>query len=206
MYTLYYSPFSCSLAVHMALKKIDSDFKLEKIDVRKDMHNQPDFLKINKHGKVPVLKDADQLVDQGGSILLYLADKHPQVNLLPAIADPARADAISTLFYMSNTVHPTFAMLFYPDRFTQGEASDVFNNAAIKIMEILTELNQTLAHKDFLCGEQVYVADYYLRTMLNWTQLFKISLDDYPNLMTYKNRMDKLTEVIQAIAYEMTVF
>ncbi len=206
MYTLYYSPFSCSLAVHMALQKISGDFKLEKIDVRKGVHNQPEFLELNKHGKVPVLKDGNQLIDQGGGILLYLADKHPEMNLIPAITDPARADAISTLFYMSNTLHPTFAMLFYPDRFTQGKASDVFSNALLKVMEILNELNQSLENKDFLSGKQLYVADYYFTTMLNWTQLFKISLDDYPNLIAYKSRMDAQAEVSQAVKHEMTVF
>ena len=206
MYTLFYSPFSCSLAVNIALEKIGEEFELVKIDVRKGMHKTDYFLKLNKHAKVPLLQDGDQFIDQGAGILHYLADKHPATNLMPTINEPERGIAISTLFYMSNTVHPTFAMVFYPDRFTLGAPSDVFDHAVISVKQILTELNQELENIPFLCGNKPYAADYYLLTMLNWPQLFKISLEDYPNLIAYKTRMGNQPEVSRAIEKEIAVF
>lgn len=206
MYTLYYSPFSCSLAVNMALEKTGVEFELVKIDVRKGMHNTEDYLKLNKHGKVPLLQDGNMLIDQGAAILLYLADKHPSTQLMPAIDDPVRGHAVSMLFYISNTVHPTFAMLFYPDRFTLGEANDVFECATTRAKQILDELNQELENKLFLCGDKPFVADYYLATILNWPQLFKINLEHYPNLITYKTTMADLPEVSRSIKKEMAVF
>lgn len=206
MYTLFYSPFSCSFAVNIALEKINKKFESVKIDVRKGQHKTTEFLTLNSRGKVPLLQDGDQLIDQGAGILLYLADKHPGAHLIPPISSPERANAVSTLFYMSNTVHPTFAMLFYPDRFTLGTPSGVFDSAIVKAKEILTELNQGLENKYFLCGSNPYVADYYLITMLNWPPLFKINLEDYPNLISYKKRMGDQAEVSRAIEKEMTVF
>ncbi len=206
MYKLYYSPFSCSLAVHMALEKINVDFELEKIDVRKGTNQKEAFLKLNKHGKVPLLQDEDQYIDQGAGILLYLADKHQGSNILPSMGQPERANAISTLIYMSNTVHPTFAMAFYPDRFTQGMPADVYNKAIEKIKDILSELNQEIENKLFLCGELPFAADYYLITMMNWLQLYNISLDNYPKLKSYKQRMTDLPEVSRAIEKEMLEF
>lgn len=206
MYTLFYSPFSCSLAVNIALEKIGKKFETVKIDVREGQHQTEEFLTLNKRGKVPLLQDGDQFIDQGAGILLFLADKHPEAHLIPSIGSLKRANAVSTLFYMSNTVHPTFAMLFYPDRFTLGTPSGVFNSATVKSKEILTELNQDLENKSFLCGNKPYVADYYLITMLNWPQLFKINLEDYPNLISYKKRMADQSEVSRAIEKEMTVF
>lgn len=206
MYTLYYSPFSCSLAVHIALQKIGNEFKLEKIDVRKGMHTKEAFLGLNKRGKVPVLQDGDQFIDQGAAILLYLNDKHPNAHIIPTADHPKRSHALSSLLYISNTVHPTFAMLFYPDRFTQGDKNDVFKASTEKAMSLLTELNQALDDQPFLSGEEAYAADYYLTTILNWTQLFKIDLKEYPNLISYKKRMDALPEVSQAVKSEMTEF
>ncbi len=203
MYKLFYSPFSCSLAVHMALQKIDVAFELEKIDVRKGMNQKEAFLKLNKHGQVPLLQDKGQFIDQGASILLYLADKHQNSNILPSIGQPGRAGAISTLFYMSNTLHPTFSMVFHPDRFTLGEPTDVFNKAIEKIKDILSELNQEIENKLFLSGDQPFAADYYFITMMNWLQLYKISLEHYPNLRSYKQRMGDLPEVSRAVEIEI---
>lgn len=206
MYTLFYSPFSCSFAVHIALEKIGADFELEKIDVRKGTHQTEAFLKLNKRGKVPILKDGEQWVDQGAAILLYLADKHPETHMIPAGNDPLRTDAICTLFYMSNTVHPTLAMAFYPDRYSNGQSKDVLSKAIERTKQLLSEFELQLADKKFLNSEKPYIADYYLATMLNWLQLFQISLDSYPNLQAYKQRMGDLPEVGRAATKEMIEF
>jgi len=206
MYKLFYSPFSCSFAVHIALEKIGTDFESEKIDVRKGMHQTEEFLKLNKRGKVPLLQDGDQLVDQGAAILLYLADNNPETHMIPPINDPQRAEAISTLFYMSNTVHPTLAMAFYPNRYSHGNSDDVLHRAIERTKKLLSEFDQTLAYKKFLTNEKPYIADYYLTTMLNWLQLFQISLDPYPNLQEYKKRMEGLPEVSKAAEKELVNF
>ncbi|MCP5170207.1 MAG: glutathione S-transferase family protein [Hahellaceae bacterium] len=203
MYKLYYSPFSCSLAVHIALEKIGADFELEKVDVRKGVHCKEEFLRLNKRGKVPLLQDGDLFVDQGAAILLYLSDKHPESEMMPAANDPNRAAAISALFYMSNTVHPTLGMAFYPARFSHGDSNDVLSKAIEKTKLLLEEFDQELTDKSYLNGAKPYSGDYYLTVMLNWLPLFKISLDPYPNLKAYKQRMGDLPEVGRASGKEM---
>lgn len=206
MYKLFYSPFSCSFAVHIALEKTGADFDLEKIDVRKGMHQSEAYLKLNKRGKVPLLQDGDLFIDQGAAILLYLADKHPETHMLPPINDQKRPAAISALFYMSNTVHPTLAMAFYPERFSHGDSKDVFKRAIERTKELLSEIDQVLSDSNFLTSDKPFVADYYLTAMLNWLQIFQISLEPYPKLQAYKQRMGDLPEVARALGKEMTEF
>ena len=206
MYKLFYSPFSCSLAVHIALEKTGYDFAMEKIDVRKGEHQKKEYLELNKRGKVPLLKDGDKYIDQGAAILLYLADKHPETGMMPPINDPQRAEAISALFYMSNSVHPTLAMAFYPDRFSHGNSGDVLSKAIERTKQLLSELNQDIVDEGFLSGAKPYTADYYLITMLNWLQLFQINLDTYPKLQAYKQRAGELPEVARAVGKEMVEF
>jgi glutathione S-transferase len=204
MYTLYYSPFACSLAVHIALEKIDTDFELDKVDVRQGQHKTEAYLKINKHGKVPLLKDGDQLIDEGAAILLYLAEKHPEANILPLVNTKQRGKALSALFYMSNTVHPAFSIAFNPERFTiSATTNEVLQSAKKKIERLLEEFDQQMAEQNFISGNNVYAADYYLLAMLNWLQLFQVTLNAYPRLLTYKQRMDDLPEVTRAQSKEM---
>ena len=203
MYTLYYSPFSCSLAVHMALEKVGIAFELAKIDVRKAAQNSEAFLRVNKRGVVPVLGDGDRYIDQGAAILLYLSEQHPETEILPPQGAPEWAGAISNLFYMSNTVHPAFKMAFYPERYTHGKPEDVLGAALERAKTLMAELDHLLDGQRYLNGDKPYAADYYLSTILNWLQVFKMSLEDYQNLEGYKRRMADLPEVARAFAKEL---
>jgi glutathione S-transferase len=203
MYKLYYSPFACSLAVHIALEKIGTEFELETVDVRKGQHQTKKYAKLNKHGKVPLLQDGDQLIDQGAGILLYLAEKHPEANIMPATGTQNWGQALSALFYMSNTVHPAFSIAINPDRFTTGGTDVVLRKSMEKIEQLLAELNLQLVNQDFISGDKPYAADYYLAAMLNWLRLFKKKLDAYPNVKSYKARMNNLPEVSRAVGKEM---
>ena len=107
---------------------------------------------------------------------------------------------------ISNTVHPTLKMAFYPERYSQGDSKDVLAKALEKTADLMQQLDQDLEGQSYLNGEQPYAADYYLTTMLNWLQVFKISLSDYPNLKAYKQRMDQLPEVAKAVGKEAKEF
>ena len=202
-YKLYYSPFACSLAVHMALIKIGEAFELEKIDVKKGQHQTERYLRLNPHGKVPLLQDGTKLIDQGAGILLTLSEQHPEAELLPTSGSPECGIALSELFYMSNTVHPAFSMAFNPDRFTSGDKTHVYDAALSRVDSLLEEINGKLNQHDFLNGNKPYLADYYLVVMLNWLRIFKKGLAPYPNLKRYKARMDQLPEVSRAVNTEI---
>lgn len=206
MYTLYYSPFACSLAVHMALEKVGNPFKLEKINIQKGDHQQQAYGALNPRKKVPLLKHNDVFIDQGAAILIYLADLHPETGMMPPLGSDERSAAISMLFYLSNTLHPAFSIAFNPERFTNGEGDELLTKAIEKIGTILSEFNDQLATQDYLTGNHIFVTDYYLVSMLNWLQLFKMSLACYPHLTKYQERMARLPEVERAFEKEALQF
>ena len=195
MYTLYYSPLSCSSAIHMALEKTGVDFSLEKINFKNSEHRQEPCRPFDHRKKAPLLRHGTVYVDQGAAILLYLADLHPEIAMIPPAGGEGRSAAISMLFYLSNTLHPAFLIAINPEQFTNGQPDEVSNRAVEKIETILTEFDERLEAQDFLMGCDVIVADYYLVSMLNWLQLFQKSLALYPNLATYQKRMIELPEV-----------
>lgn len=206
MYTLYYSPFACSLAVHMALEKVGNPFRLEKINIQKGDHQQHAYGALNPRKKVPLLKHDDVLIDQGAAILIYLADLHPETAMMPPPGADERSAAISTLFYLSNTLHPAFSIAFHPERFTNGKPDELLTKAIEKIETILSEFNEHLATQDYLTGRHVFVMDYYLLSMLNWLPLFSLSLACYPHLAEYQRRMAELPEVVRAFEKEAAQF
>jgi glutathione S-transferase len=83
---LFYSPGACSLSPHIVLREIGQDFTLEKVDLtKKKTESGKDYLTINPKGQVPaLLLDDGSLLTEGVAIVLYLADKVPNCNLIAA--------------------------------------------------------------------------------------------------------------------------
>ena len=55
MYTLYYSPGTASMVVHLALLEIGAPYQLKRVDFATDAQHDPKYLELNPHGTVPTL-------------------------------------------------------------------------------------------------------------------------------------------------------
>ncbi len=206
MYNLYYQPFSCSFAVHAALEKIGRPYTLHKVDLNKGEHQLPEFLNINSMAQVPVLEHKGKHLKQAGAILLHLSEQYPDTALLPELSSPDRAPALQMLFYLSNTIHPLFARLFYPERISKESKDDVKVIAIEKIGSILEEFNSLFSKQHYCVSNELYAPDYYLFAILNWLRLFQIDISNLPHLKAYIQRMKTHSEVLSTIEKEMKSF
>src|SRR4029079_13576793 len=53
------------------------------VDLDKNEQKTREFLALNPHGKIPVLVDGDFVLPESNAILWYLAETHPDSNLVP---------------------------------------------------------------------------------------------------------------------------
>jgi len=203
MYTLYYSPFACSFAVHTALEKCAAPFKLEKVDIYKHEHLHPQYLALNPNAQVPLLTRDETTITQASAIMLYLAEQHPESQLMPSIQSQDRAKAIETLFYLSNTVHPYFLRLFYPKRISEKHPDEVKKIGLEYIHQEFEKFNQQLSNQKYCVSNTIYAPDYYWLAMLNWAIHHKIDLSAYKHLNSYISRMRKQPEVQTVFEKEM---
>ncbi len=206
MYSLYYQPFACSFAIHTALQKIAAPYELHRIDLNKQEQIKDGFLTINPLAQVPVLKYQDKTIRQAGAILLFLSEQHPEAQLLPDVSSPDRGLALETLFYLSNTVHPLFSRLFYPERFAEDGAKEVKKIALKKIRSVLENFDQLFSKQDYSINNHLYATDYYLLAILNWLRLFQVDITDLVHLKSYIQRVKKNMEVHTILTKEMQVF
>lgn len=202
MYTLYYQPFACSYAVHIALEKIGQPFRLHKVDLRNKEQQADVFLAINPQGQVPVLQYDGETLTQAGAILLRLSELHPDARLMPEPASDSRNSALQALFYLSNTLHPIFSMLFYPERVSTSASDEVKAIALEKIQIQLRYIEIRFDKHAYCSGEEPFAPDYLLLAILNWCRLFKISLRDFPNIKRFLVLMNGCAEVEKALATE----
>ena len=115
MYTLYYMSGACSLAIHVVLNELGQQLKLENVRVPEGQPRNPEFLKINPRGQVPVLVEEDgNPIREGGAIIAYLLDKHHSP-MMPK-SGKARAKALEWLMFANATLHPAYGRVFFTMR------------------------------------------------------------------------------------------
>ena len=207
-FTLYYSPFACSFAIHAALDKLGVTVALVKVDIYKHEHLTPEFKTLNPQAQVPVLKHAinnqeDIIITQASAILLYLSELYPDAMLMPELGSKERAKSLETLFYLSNTLHPYFLRLFYPDRLSNESPDNVKDLGIQKIHEALKDIDEQLSKQMYCTCDTLYAPDYYLFAMLNWLRIHPVDISEMDNLKAYIKRMKSHSEIQAVLGKEM---
>jgi glutathione S-transferase len=196
---LYYAPHACSLAPHIVLRELDLPFELIRVDnTTKRTANGDDFLAINPKGYVAALQlDNGQVLTEGPAILQYLADLRPEANLAPVSGTFERVRLQEWLNFVSTEIHGGLGGLFsaqFPDEVKALIKEKLFKRFVV--------LSQTLVRQDYLMADGFSVADAYLFTVLRWTSVFGIDLNQWPVLVRFQARVDQRPSVKAALAAE----
>ena len=205
---LYFSPGACSFVPHVLLELSGSAYEPAMVKLHKGEQNSDEYKAINPRGQVPVLVDGDQVVTQIVSTVLYLDQKFPQVGMLPT-EPQARAQALSTLAWMNNTVHPTFTHIFMPQKFTdQPEAQAAIKRFNIGVYrQLLGELQGLVgaaqaAGRPWLSGDRLGPLDAYALTQTRWGTMAGIAPEDHPELWAFVQQVAAEPAVARVIERE----
>jgi glutathione S-transferase len=114
---LYFSPGTCSLSPHIALREAGLDFELVRVDIRqRKLADGSDFTAINRKGYVPVLElDNGLRLTEGPAIVQYIADRKPASGLAPRPDTIERYQLQEWLGFINSELHKGFSPLFRPD-------------------------------------------------------------------------------------------
>ena len=105
---LFASPMACSLASHITALEAGLPVKLRFVENKKT-DDGGDYYKISAKGYVPALRlDDGQILNEGPSVLQYLADAAPHSSLAPAWGTLERYQLIDMLNYLSTEVQGGF--------------------------------------------------------------------------------------------------
>jgi glutathione S-transferase len=136
------------------LEEVGQPYDIQYVDIRRgDGSGKSDPNNPQPHGKVPVLKDDDQVVFEQSAIALYLADKFPTAGLGPKVADPGRGRFLTMLSYYSGVVEPAFTSKFLQVTVPRGTAGWVDSD------EVMDFINEQLAARAYIAGDSFTSAD-----------------------------------------------
>lgn len=196
MITLHYHPSTASMVPHILLEEIGEPYQRVLVDRAAGVHKQPEYLKLNPNGLIPVLVDGDQVVYETAAIVLHLCDTHPHARLAPAPGSWERALFYQWLAWLTNTLQSTLIVYFYPERWVRvgntAGAAEVKDQAQQKIGTLLDMLDAELARhgQSWFGGPDYSALDAYVFTLCRWTRNFSSApARDRPRLGPYLQRM-----------------
>jgi glutathione S-transferase len=196
---LYFAPFACSLASHIALREAGQTFELEKTDIRnKKTASGGDFIAINPKGYVPALQLEDgSVITEGAAILQYIADLAPESGLAPANGTLPRVRLQEWLGFIATEVHKAYSPLFNP-----AITEDAAAAAKARLAGRYAWIDTQLAGRDFLLGDTFTVADAYLFVVSNWGGRMGIDIAQWPNVAAWFGRVGARPAVGAAMGAE----
>ena len=159
----------------------------------------PSYLAKQPFGQVPVMEETGRPpLFESGAILLDVAQRSGQ--LLPA-DEGQRSLTISWMFAALNSLEPFFANLAEVDFFIEdADMKEKRRPGVVKtIRQRLEQLSNALGDRNYLVGESFTIADLMnasVLKILGHTDL----LDDFPNLVAYRNRCLERPAYRKAIA------
>lgn len=184
---LYYKPGACSLASHIILNEIGEDFSLVEVDTAKGLTKSgSDYKKINSKGYVPSLQlETGPILTEGASILQFLADQHPTLELAPETGTIARARLHEYLNYTGSELHKAFSPLF-----SDAASDEVKKTAKVNVANKFDYLeNLLIDSRKYLLDDKFTVADAYLFVVCNWANFVGIDLKNWPHIANYVERV-----------------
>jgi glutathione S-transferase len=170
MYTLYHSPGSCSLVVHVLLEELGVPFEVKRVDLVAKEHLGDEYRKLNPKGKVPALVTPDGVLTECVAILEYLCDKHDaQGKWLARPGTWQRAKTLEQIATLATEVHPLFNRFFHQDDFS--DAKDVQEavkaRGTEKLLAYFRDQDAALTRPNW-SGEAMTVADIYFMVIARW--------------------------------------
>ena len=196
---LYYSPGACSLSPHIALHEAGLAFEPVMASTKThQLADGTDYYGINPLGYVPLLElDDGTRLTEGPAIVQYIADQAPEKNLAPANGSFERYKLQEWLNFIGTEIHKGFGPLFKPT--TPENYKPIALEALTKRLQWV---DQQLAGKSYLMGEQFSVADAYLYTVSRWAGFVGLDLSGLANILAFQQRMAQRPAVQAALKIE----
>ena len=178
-YTLYGDIGSGSAAVELALAEIGAPCRIESVPLECERQRDERYAAVNAQRKLPTLVTPEGVtLTESAAILLYLADRHPEANLLPATDTPDRSTAIRWLVFVAAELYPLIEIIDYPQRFLPelaGIDDAMLEATRDRVRQIWKRrwllLQSRAAGKPWFLVSGFSALDLYVAVVSRWAQL-----------------------------------
>lgn len=187
---LYYAPGACSFASHMTIEEVGVPYETQRLDLAAGDQRKPEYLKLNPRGRVPTVTLDGEVMTENVGIMTYFAGGHPEAGIWPKKTWD-QAKLLSTMAWLSNTVHPAYGHLVRPARYVDGDDHQeaVKAKARANYQGYLEEIDQLLAGHKWCIANMFTPADAYLLVFYRWGNRQKMPVRDLKHYSALADRV-----------------
>lgn len=169
------------------------DMTIKSVDILAGETRQPDFLKLNHHGKLPVLEDGDLVLSEASAIMLYLCEQAGETSLLPD--GPKRFEVLRWMFWAAEHFRIP-APIYFEEKVIaplMGKEADAarLQEADRRLEETAAILETHLAEKRFVLGDMPTLADIDLAAPLSQMPRSGVPYHRFANIMRWSSDLEK---------------
>jgi len=202
MITLYYGLTPNAFKVTIALEEMDLPYQLLPVNVMKGEQYTEAFTRLNPNNKIPVMVDANPpgggapvTVFESGAILLYLAEKTGRFYSTDL---RARFEITQWLMWQMAGFGPMLGQAHHFLKYSKEEVPYAMERYSRETKRLYTVLDRHLAARDFISGDYS-IADMAVWPWMYFRDLQDITLDDYPEIMRWYERIAARPAVLKAM-------
>jgi glutathione S-transferase len=187
------------MAVHWMLIEIGAPFDAVLVDLDAGAQRDPAYLRLNPAGRVPTLVIDGQPHSESASLLMLLAERHPDAAMMPRVGAPERADWLEMMIYLANTLLPAMRDWFYAGKDGDPAGADAVSALARKRVESTWDrLDARLADgRTWLVGERLSTVDLLALMLVRWARNMPRPATTWPLLGPYAARLCALPSFIE---------
>lgn len=205
MYTLYYSPGSCSLVVSCLLEELGVPFEVKRVDLQGGEHRGEAYRRINAKGKVPALATSEGVLTECVAIIEYLCARHdPGGRWLAAPGSWQRAKTLEQVATLATEVHPLFNRFFHEDDFS--DAKDVQAGVKVrgtqKLLAWFRDEDGRMSGPTWSGAAQPNVADLYFMVVARWGRWLQPPGNEMPRIRPVYAALTERPAVARAMQRE----
>ena len=200
---LYYAPGACSFASHIALEELGIPYETQKLDLAAGDQRKPEYLKLNPRGRVPTCVVDGNVITENVGIISYFAGGYPDRGIWPKDTWH-QALAISTMAWLSNSVHPAYSHIVRAARWADDEAAQESIKAKAKVtyFDYLKEIDGLLSGRKWAIGSHFTAVDGYLLVFYRWGNRQKMPVRELGNYSAHTDRVMARSAVKKVMADE----
>ncbi|CAI7655883.1 unnamed protein product [Penicillium manginii] len=195
--TLYTAQTPNGIKISMALEELGLPYKVEKIDMSKNVQKEDWFLEINPNGRIPALTDTFSdgqkiRLFESGSILQYLADQYDPDHKI-SFPKGSREDyeMNNWLFFQNAGVGPMQGQANHFSRYAPERIEYGVNRYVNESRRLYGVLDKHLAKSEsgYLVGDHVSIADISHWGWIAAAGWAGIDIEEFPHLKAWEERM-----------------
>lgn len=187
MIEIYHVPGTRSVRVIWLCEELGVPYEKIPVDFSPVFRASAEWRRLNPVGKVPVMRDGDMTIFESGAMVEYILDRYGEGRLRPTPGTAESGIYLQWLWFAEATLaRPLGEMVNHRRVFPEArQVPAVLEEMAARARSCLAALEDALASRPYLCGQEFSAADVMTGYSLLLARRFELLDATYPHLGAY---------------------